>query len=224
MYASRWHRQYFMPGSHIPWHAHPGAYAAIVVTGTYSEAGHGGRRRAEAGDIIIHAPFSVHTDRFEGRGAEIVNIPLTADAGLALESGRVCDPQGLLQAIGDDPSAMHAMLSASIRPTCGEAELADLLAADLDAGLDCSLSEWAERHAVPPRTLRRHFHALYSTNPARYRARARAWRAWRRIVSEPTPLSMLAYELGFADQAHMSRAVAGLTGAVPTQWRASLAV
>jgi len=44
--------------------------------------------------------------------------------------------------------------------------------------------------------------------------------AWGRIAETRAPLADIAYDLGFADQAHMTRAVRWLTGAAPAAWRA----
>lgn len=217
------HRQRFLPRSYVPWHTHRHAYAAVVLSGGYMEAGHGGRRLVEAGTVLVHGPFSAHTDRFDARGAEIVNVPLGPCLEVRAASGIVGDPEGLLRDIWENPGKVHELLADRLEQAPMEAELPDLLAAQLDEGLECSLSEWASTNGVSPRTLSRHFQNLYYTTAAAYRAQARARRAWRRIVAETTPLPDLAYDLGFADQAHMSRAIAYLTGSTPRQWRNGLA-
>jgi AraC-like DNA-binding protein len=208
----------------VPWHSHRHAYAAVVLSGGYTEAGHGGRRRVEAGAVIVHGPFSAHTDSFDARGAEIVNVPLGPDLNIQGLSGEVRDPENLLRDLLENPEDAHCLLSARVERAPMEWELPDLLAAQLDEGLGCSLASWASEHGVAPRTLSRQFQSLYSTTAAAYRAQARARRAWSRIVGENTSLPELAYDLGFSDQAHMSRAVASLTGRTPRQWRSGMAV
>jgi transcriptional regulator GlxA family with amidase domain len=54
---------------------------------------------------------------------------------------------------------------------------------------------------------------------ARFRVEARARRALREIMCTETPLVDIATAEGFADHAHMTRAVRALTGATPTHWR-----
>jgi hypothetical protein len=53
-----------------------------------------------------------------------------------------------------------------------------------------------------------------STEAFGFAARA----AWLQITGSSDPLSRIAANLGFADQAHMTRAVKALTGAPPTRW------
>jgi AraC-like DNA-binding protein len=48
--------------------------------------------------------------------------------------------------------------------------------------------------------------------------------AWRRIVEAGQALTDLAYELGFADQAHMTRTVRAITGQPPRAWRAGVKI
>jgi AraC-like DNA-binding protein len=103
-------------------------------------------------------------------------------------------------------------------------EEADLLALELIAGNVPSLDEFACDQGIAQRTLRRRFSDLYGMSAAKFRARARTRRAWRDILTRKASLAAIAYDHGFADQAHMTRAVVALTGATPTIWRRTLAV
>ncbi|WP_043820590.1 helix-turn-helix transcriptional regulator, partial [Rubrivivax gelatinosus] len=71
-----------------------------------------------------------------------------------------------------------------------------------------------------PATLSRGFAAAYGVTPARYRADLRLARALERLTG-PEPLVQLALALGYADQAHLSRAVRAATGMTPRQLRQS---
>ena len=51
----------------------------------------------------------------------------------------------------------------------------------------------------------------------------KAREAWIRTVTRRDSLAFIASELGYADQAHMTRAVRMLTGAPPDAWRRHLA-
>ena len=46
-----------------------------------------------------------------------------------------------------------------------------------------------------------------------------ARRAWRDVVAGTAGLAEIACTTGFADQAHMTRAIARLTGTTPGAWR-----
>jgi AraC-like DNA-binding protein len=212
--------QHIRPSGSMPWHDHAESYAAVVLEGGYLEAGDDGRRRVSAGDVIIHAPFCGHANWFDQRGAVIVNLPLTLPSAFALASGRAADPAGLVRDVAASPEAVELLLRDAIVKNPGEDDLPDQLAVDLRDDAQVSLAIWAERKGVAPRTLRRQFGQIYGTSPLAFRARARARRAWQLIMTSDLPLAGIAYDLGFADQAHMSRAVAGLSGRPPRHWRA----
>jgi AraC-like DNA-binding protein len=203
----------------MPWHQHDAGYAAIVLAGHYVEAGDGGRRRVSAGDVIVHRPFSAHADWFEAAGATVVNIALTQGAALRLATGRVADPEALARDILADRDAAERLLGAAIVRVDGEDDAPDRLAAGLDHDPGLTLGDWAARTGTAPRTLRRQFGQAYGISPLLYRTRSRALQAWKLIVTTDRPFAGIAYDLGFADQAHMSRAVRWLSGRPPRAWR-----
>ncbi len=63
-------------------HRHDGAYAALVLKGSYEESGDQGKFCAKAGDVILHEPFEAHLNRIEESGAIVLNLPLASRAGL----------------------------------------------------------------------------------------------------------------------------------------------
>ena len=85
----------------------------------------------------------------------------------------------------------------------------------------CRLDAWAARHGLAPASVSRGFGRTFGVTPAAFRLEARARLAFERIVSGAQPLADVAQATGFADQAHMSRAVRALTGAPPAAWRGS---
>jgi hypothetical protein len=44
-------------------HVHTRAYAALVLSGCYEEAGDSGRHRVQAGNVVLHEAFEAHLDR-----------------------------------------------------------------------------------------------------------------------------------------------------------------
>ena len=44
-------------------HVHKRAYAALVLSGGYEEAGDSGRHRVQAGNVVLHEAFEAHLDR-----------------------------------------------------------------------------------------------------------------------------------------------------------------
>jgi AraC-like DNA-binding protein len=209
----------------LPWHAHEEGYAAIVLSGGYLEAGDGGRFRAEAGQVLIHPPFSGHANWVASRDVELVNVALPMEDAVRLSSGTADDPERLLDEIGRVGVDAGAVLAAEIRPARAlEDDLPDRLAAAMLDPDVLPLAQWAECHGISPRTLNRHFRQAFGITPAHHRWRARTLGAWRDIVLSAMPLADIAACAGFADQAHMTRSILSITGRSPARWRRHLSV
>ena len=202
----------------LPRHRHGAGYAALVLAGGYLEAGDAGRWQTEPGDIVVHAAFEAHLDVVPSGGAAVLNVPLPA--GISLPAVfRVGDFDTLVHAARTDLRAASALLvPAEARPPSLR-DWPDLLARDLRAQPDLALGAWATAAGLAPATVSRGFAAAFGTTPARYRAEARARTAWRRIVLSDEPFAAIAHDCGFADQAHLTRAVSALTASTPSAWR-----
>ena len=75
------------------------------------------------------------------------------------------------------------------------------------------------RFDVRPDTLSRGFRAAYGFTPQPYRAVIRARAALAAVRSTRDGLTSIAHRLHFTDQAHMTHAIARLTGTTPGRWR-----
>lgn len=214
-------RQSLASGAAIPWHRHGSGYVAIVLEGGYLEAGDSGRIRVQAGDAVVHLPFSAHADFVQPQRVELINLPLPLERALALRSGRLHRPDEVLAAARSDPDAAFALLASGTTPFAPEGDDVDLLARALEAENPLPLADWADCHGICERTVTRRFRAAFGIPPAHYRARQRALRAWRAVLETATPLADIAAAAGFADQAHMTRAIRALTGRAPGAWRKS---
>jgi hypothetical protein len=76
-------------------HSHEEAYAAMVLSGSYEEAGDQGRFQAEAGDVVLHDSFEAHLDRFPPSGAVILNVRLAAGPSFAPALHKETEPNRL---------------------------------------------------------------------------------------------------------------------------------
>ncbi len=65
----------------------------------------------------------------------------------------------------------------------------------------------------------KNFHRAFGVSPMQFRSELHARTAWLAVTDSYEPLSGIAADLGYSDQAHMTRAVKALTGAPPAQWR-----
>lgn len=209
-----------LPVDAIPRHLHAAPYAAVVLEGGYEEAGERGRYRVEAGDVLVHTAFSAHWNPAPGRRAVVLNLPLTAAPNFAI--ARLPDPDALVRLAERDPIAATAYLVTHWE--AGRAALADApdrMAAALSDTSDLAIKSWARDHGVTRETAFRWFRQAYGVAPARYRVEARARRAWGMITGTTDTLAGIAAEVGFTDQAHMTRDVKALTGKTPGAWRSA---
>jgi AraC-like DNA-binding protein len=190
-----------------------------VLAGGYDEAGDTGRHRVSPGDVIFHRAFESHLDQFHRPGAEVLVIPLpeTWD-GPSL--GSIHDVDAIVRAAERDPEEALHLFATTVRERSAEPEdWPDLLAATLRADPSLSLEEWAGAAGLHPGSLSRGFAHVFGATPAAYRLAQRTRRAIDAIIGTEIPLSRVAADCGFADQAHMSRAVLSVAQTPPASLR-----
>ncbi|MBW8813057.1 MAG: helix-turn-helix domain-containing protein [Caulobacterales bacterium] len=207
------------PSETLSRHRHREAFAAVVLAGGYVEAGDTGRHRVQAGDVVLHRAFESHLDRFDRPGAEVLVLPLADDwAGPVL--GAVADPDLLARLAERDAGEAEAALGEALRPGRTTAlDWPDLLALHLREDARASLSAWADGMGLRLGSVSRGFRQVYGVSPQAFRLVQRAHQALDAILRTDAPLSGVALACGFADQAHMSRAVAALADAPPARLR-----
>ena len=200
-------------------HRHDTAFAAVVLKGSYVEAGDTGRHCVTAGDVIVHRDYESHLNRFGARGAEVLILPL---AGYWDEPilGRFDNPDDIVRLAERCPTRAVGALRSQLKPRQPTfADWPDLLAADLIVDPELCIAQWAQRHQMHPGSVSRGFRQQFGLTPAGFRYAARAHRAARAVARSQTPLAEIAFAAGFADQAHMGNAVRRLTGLSPTVLR-----
>ncbi|ANH67722.1 helix-turn-helix domain-containing protein [Mitsuaria sp. 7] len=199
-------------------HRHRHAYVALVLAGGYMEAGDRGRLRVEAGQAVFHGEHESHQNEFFRAGARVLNLP--APGGDVVEAfGQVDDADAIARLAERDPREAAALLRQTFRPSVARLnDWPDLLAAALAADPNLVLADWADAMGIAPQSLSRGFGRAYGTSPKRYRLELRALQALRRLPGWRGSMAALAAESGFADQAHLTRAIVELTGRTPTRW------
>lgn len=191
----------------------------MVLAGGYVEAGDAGRHRVAAGDVLLHRAYESHLDRFDPAGAEVLVLPLADWAGRPA-LGAVRDPDLLARLAEHDVREAAEVLLSGLQPgVSGVMDWPDLLAQALREDPSLRLSEWAEMMGLHLGSLSRGFRQLYGLTPAAFRSAQRTRRASEGILTTGLPLSAIAQACGFADQAHMSRAVLRLTAHSPAALR-----
>lgn len=199
----------------MPRHRHDGSFAALVLAGSYTEAGDTGWHTVEPGDVIIHRTHESHLDRFGARGAEVLVLPLP-DGWCGATHGRVADADLIARLAHQDPrDAVHALMNTVVPCIAPDRDWPGLLADALIADPDLKLARWAITQGLHPGTLGRGFRQQFGVTPAHFRSNVRLHRALRALNHQDAMLGDIAATAGFADQAHMSRTFRRLIGLTP---------
>ena len=190
-----------------------------MLAGEYEECGNRGRFRVRAGDVLLHNAFDAHLDRFALQGAAILNLVLPGIPA-TFPAGRVADADAIARAAEHDAPLAALILFSQMQPISPTHHYwPDVLAKEMALDQSCRLDRWARAHGIAPETISRGFSNVFGTSAASFRAEARARCALEQIVRTEMPLADIAALVGFADQAHMTRAVRALTGVPPKSLR-----
>ena len=201
-------------------HVHKQAYAALVLSGRYEEAGDSGRHRVEAGDVILHEAFEAHMDRFSPSRAEILNLSLPAKSVFRSGASRIDDPDAIVRLAEKSDSEAAALLLSLAKTRKPEVrDWPDELAASLAKNPCLDVPRWREAKRISVWDLSRGFGKVFGISPRAFRAHARTRQALRAIRTADASLVDIAAQFGFADQAHMTRSVKNLTARCPGAWR-----
>jgi AraC-like DNA-binding protein len=212
-------RKRHAPGENLARHRHDHAFAALVLAGGYVEAGDTGRHRVEAGDVLVHHVFEGHLDRFDARGAEVLILPIPVEWDGPCH-GRVADMDSIARAAERNAAAAAVLLrEGMLAKQSGATDWPDLLAQSLRANPALVLGDWAAAMGLHEGSLSRGFRLAFAMTPEAFRLVQRTHRAIAILGRRPDSLAAIAQDCGFADQAHMTRAVARLTGATPAKFR-----
>jgi AraC-like DNA-binding protein len=201
-------------------HYHPLPYATFVLEGGYEEAGDQGRLKVTTGDLLLHPAFSAHRDLVGRSRTYVLDVPLPFDGRTWPALARVADADLLIALASRDIRDARALIVDSLVAVALERDdPADRLADALTGEPSLAIGKWAEFNGYSREWLSRRFRRFYGVDSALYRSEARTRRAWAMIVGTGEPLAQIAADCGFADQAHMTRAVGHLTGRTPQSWR-----
>jgi len=217
-------------GETLAAHRHRQAYAGLVLRGGYVEFGPDGAWACEAGDLVLHPPFHLHGDRMNRSGAVVLNFVLPFGSLAFRTMSTFCvvrpaAPERLERAASRDPASAlaQALEDAERHVPARPVDWCDHVAETLASAPHKQVGSVARQHGVSPEHASRVFRRRFGVGPARFRAEQNLRRALRSLAGGCDRLADVAHTAGYADQAHMSRAVKAVTGVSPGQLRRSLA-
>lgn len=199
-------------------HVHRDGFIAVVLRGDYSEIGDTGHWRVRPGHALVHNSFEGHYNVIGARGADVLLLPLPHARRPELLIIPDVD-QVVRLSDKDKKLAAQLVLETGLPASSAFGDWPDQLAEELRMNSILSISEWAERQNLSQETVSRGFKKAYQCTPKRFRLRLRTQQALRRITSTGERLLEIAHDCGFADQAHMTRSVAQMTGFPPSALR-----
>lgn len=228
-------------------HGHPDAYVTCVLAGAYDERVLGRRRRVEQGAIVYHPAEEEHAVRFRTRSTQIFRLtptPALLEAArlVGVPFDRIASATPLLQdfahrvhtlaaratpeaILAVDVAASEFVAALRTRSTRGPAPVPR---AAIDTVRDYLDVHYAHGPSLPalaalaqchPVTLARAFRRQTGRSIGAYLRQRRLEAACRLLRESTQPLSVVAADAGYADQAHLTRALRRATGMTPTQVR-----
>lgn len=205
------------PRERLHRHRHDCGFVAVILSGSYLEAGDRGRMRVAPGEVIVHGAFESHFNDVAPTGAEVLVLPWRHDITSPL--ARISDPDELARVAERDVDDAAALIANQLIWRQIEAiDWPDQLAQDIRRDPHLNLEDWALRTGLRQETISRGFRRAYGTTAAAFRARIRVLKALAGIEANQ-PLAQVAADCGFADQAHLTRNFRQLTGHTPGVWR-----
>jgi len=207
-------------------HAHDEVQVSIVLRGTYCEDAAGALHRGAPADVVVKPAGTLHANEFHGTRIICVDGPPIGSARYAWHRGDEATTAGFrlvrrfLAGLPFDDEVDELLAAIEPRPSVDRsvakraaAALDDLFATRVD------LRSVARELHVHPVYLARVFRAQWGCTPREYLQRARVRAAAYEVTSSREPLAQIALSSGFADQAHMTRVFARVTGVTPAVMR-----
>ncbi|MDZ4059900.1 MAG: AraC family transcriptional regulator [Brevundimonas sp.] len=218
---------HYAPGEQCRPHRHDRAQLSLLLAGGYVEDSEAGRARADGPSLSRKPGGFEHQNRFGDAGALILSLNIEAAPApdryfVAPRPAGVAGPAGLRRMAdgGTEVAALMesvptGMLTPAPAPQPWLSAAHDRLLTE--AGL--SIAALARSFGLHPVRFARLFRETFAQSPTAARQNLRAARAVGRLIRTATPLAEVAAAEGFADQAHLSRAISQTTGWSPGRLR-----
>lgn len=242
----------YEPGHRLPLHAHDNPFFSLLLRGSFTEKLERGGRTCVPTSLVYYPENEPHSEAFAGQGGRAFNVELAPGWVERLDEEGLRRPDRSFEtrasrlnwiatrlyasfAEGDGASveleelalALMSAMSAQgrrvdeRRPPPWLARVREVLHAR--ASERVSVTELADEAGVHPVHLARVFRRHHGCTIGEYVRRLRTERACAALAHTETPLSVLALDAGYADQAHFTRHFKRVTGITPGAYRTLLA-
>jgi AraC family transcriptional regulator len=219
----------FPAGLELPAHSHPDTNIAVVLAGGWFAGGHPHERDSFAPTVLVEPAGEIHANRFGAVETAVLSLTLEAErlGSVVGEATRrflhVRDPYIELLA---RRAANELETPDDVTPLAVEAAALELVArVARSVGLErrpswlgkaravlhdryadpLSLTEIADAIGIEPERLARGFRRAYGESLGTYLRQIRVNAAARLLATTDEPISRVADEVGFSDQAHLTR-------------------
>ena len=221
---------HYAAGEECRAHRHEQVQRSLLLAGSYVEDSEAGRREVHCRTLSIKPAGFEHEDGFGRAGALILSVQHEAGDGGASDYHlsawpRSVPPQAMTVGEGGGHASgcpcpdtkRSAHIPSSARPWLIEARQRLLQQPQMAV---TTLARTLGKHPVH---LARQFRTTFGETPSEVRQHDRSARAIDQIVRSSRTLSDIAFDVGFSDQAHMTRALKAMTGWTPADLRRVLA-
>jgi AraC family transcriptional regulator len=233
----------------LPVHAHPMARICVTREGTFRETIASAECECRPGSVLLRPPSVPHEDRF--RGGLVRNILIEIEPRRLDEMGGafaggvrpVFLPPGALDDLAeriegelsrsDTPASISleglllGFVAGIARIVAPPPDPSAAIAAETVSAIDRSfphrvlLPALAGRLGVSPETLTAMFRRHHGCTIPEYVRRRRLEHAKQTLATTAMPISEVAVDAGFSDQAHLTREFRRAVGSTPKEFRAS---
>jgi AraC family transcriptional regulator len=234
----------YAAGASLGRHEHESAYVSFLLAGSYMEFSREEERNCLPGTVIWHPKTEAHADRFNSSGGHLLDLEIDAEwLGDAAQEFKL-EPRARLFRGGFPYSLglrVYRQISAS--PCEVEEAATELMSFFFRGPLDRHRPAWFNRALeicgeirdpqlslgklasvlhIHPVHVARSFRRFMGCTFGEYLAETRIRKAFELLRNSKRPIVEIAYACGFADHAHLCRALKNSTGLTPSAFRQSL--
>jgi AraC-like DNA-binding protein len=192
-----------------------------VLNGSFEQIGYAGRFMVRPGDLLVSPTLDCHLNRAMSKHIELLRLPWQGpdEFGGVYRNG--LDPDAIRRAAERDLCEASSLVESMLQqnhPVIFAEDWEDIVARQLRKSAS-RIGTIADELGMSREAVSRGFSRVYGISPVAFRSEIRLRKAWFAIRTTPDRLCSIALDVGFADQAHMTRAMQQTFGFTPSYLR-----